>query len=93
MEFDISKYAKLAKIRLSEEERAKYQKDLEEILGHVDELKRVDTSKVEPMTGGTSLRNVFREDKESSDRAEFSPDFPVEENRLLKVPKVLDHGA
>ncbi|MEX2054039.1 MAG: Asp-tRNA(Asn)/Glu-tRNA(Gln) amidotransferase subunit GatC [Candidatus Colwellbacteria bacterium] len=93
MNFDIKKYAKLAKIKLSTEEEARYQKDLEEVLTHVDELRAVDTSKVEPMTGGTNLRNVFREDQRQELLEEFSVNFPAEENRLLKVPKVIDHEA
>lgn len=93
MEFDIKRYATLAKIKLSPAEQAKYQKDLEEILGHVEELKKIDTSKVEPMTGGTNLRNVFREDAKREHPEAFEPQFPSEENGLLKVPKVLDHDA
>lgn len=89
----MKRYAHLAKIRLSGEEELKYQKDLEEILGHVDELRRVDTPKVEPMTGGTDLRNVFRKDERGERVEEFSPNFPAQENGLLKVPKVIDHEA
>ena len=92
MEFDVRKYASLARIQLTEEERVKYQKDLEEILDHVTELTRVKTDGVAPMTGGTELRNVFREDV-VGERDVFSPVFPVEENGHLKVPKILDYEA
>jgi len=93
MEFDIKRYANLAKIKLSKEEEDRYQKDLEEILGHVDELKKVNTKGVEPMTGGTNLRNVFRSDAKRDTTEAFDLQFPVEENGLLKVPKVLDQDA
>ena len=92
MEFDIQKYASLARIRLTGEEQAKYQKDLEEILGHVAELTKVNTDGVEPMTGGTELRNVFRKDA-LTERDVFAPSFPQESNSHLKVPKILDYEA
>ena len=92
MEFDVHKYANLARIRLTDEEEVKYQKDLEEILGHVTELTKVETEGVEPMTGGTELRNVFREDT-LVEKDVFAPTFPQESNGHLKVPKILDYEA
>ncbi len=92
MEFDVRKYANLARIRLTDEEETKYQKDLEEILGYVEELTRVKTEGVEPMTGGTELRNVFREDI-PGEKDVFVPAFPEESNGHLKVPKILDYEA
>ncbi len=41
--------ADLANLKLSEEEVRKFQADLDEILVHVDRLKEIDTSNVEPM--------------------------------------------
>ena len=86
------KYATLARIRLTEEEQTRYQKDLEEILGHVAELTKVKTEGVEPMTGGTELRNVFREDA-PGEKDIFAPAFPEESKGHLKVPKILDYEA
>jgi len=92
MEFNVRKYADLARIKLTDEEQVKYQKDLEEILGHVDELTKVETDEVEPMTGGTELRNVFREDL-PIEKDVFAPTFSEESNGYLKVPKILDYEA
>ncbi len=92
MEFDVHKYANLARIQLTDEEQAKYQKDLEENLGYVTELTKVETEGVEPMTGGTELRNVFREDA-PGEKDVFAPIFPEESNGHLKVPKILDYEA
>ena len=41
--------ADLANLKLSEEEVRKFQADLDEILVHVDRLKEIDTSNVDPM--------------------------------------------
>lgn len=92
MEFNVRKYANLARIQLTDEEEAKYQKNLSEILDHVTELTKVNTDNVAPVTGGTDLRNVFREDTKQ-EKDIFDPTFPTEQNGYLKVPKILDYEA
>jgi len=89
VEFDIKKYANLARINLTKEEEERFQKDLEELLGHVDELKKVNVSSVEPMTGGTNLKNALKDDSPERDEL-FNTQFPSVQNGYLKVPKILD---
>jgi aspartyl-tRNA(Asn)/glutamyl-tRNA(Gln) amidotransferase subunit C len=48
-EEEVRYVADLANLKLSEEEVRKFQADLDEILIHVDRLKEIDTSNVEPM--------------------------------------------
>jgi aspartyl-tRNA(Asn)/glutamyl-tRNA(Gln) amidotransferase subunit C len=48
-EEEVRYVADLANLKLSEEEVRKFQADLDEILVHVDRLKEIDTSNVEPM--------------------------------------------
>ena len=92
MDFDIKKYAKLARIKLSKEEEDRFQKDLGEVLGHVEELKKVNVKNVEPMTGGTVLKNVLREDSpRDASAGDFEPGFPSQENNYVKVPKVFEN--
>ncbi|MBU2101675.1 Asp-tRNA(Asn)/Glu-tRNA(Gln) amidotransferase subunit GatC [Patescibacteria group bacterium] len=90
MDFDIKKYAHLARIKLSKKEEEVFQKDIEEILEHVAELEKVNVKNVLPMTGGTALKNIFREDKPSL-QEDFEPAFPNQEKGHLKVPKVFDN--
>lgn len=92
MEFDIKYFAKLARIKLTGEEEKRFTKDLGEILGHFKQLQEVDTSEVEPMTGGTELRNVFREDVPQEGRLERTgaEQFPEKKDDFLKVPKVFE---
>ena len=54
--------AKLARLRLSDDEVEKFSKELTSILGYIDMLKEVDTSTVQPTTNVTGLTNCFRED-------------------------------
>ena len=93
MDFDVKKYARLARIKLTPAESKKIDKDLEDILDHFKELEQVDTGKVKPMTGGTSLVNVFREDEAGSDnhKVEGGVDqFPESKDGYLKAPKVFE---
>lgn len=90
---DLEHLAELARIELHEHEKEKLLKDLEKILAHFEELKAVNTEGVIPVTGGTELTNVFREDELREER--FSPDrsvsaFPEKEGRHLRVPPVFE---
>jgi len=53
----------LAKLNLSDEEIAKFQKQLSSILEYVELLNEVDTAGVEPTAQTTGLKNVYQEDK------------------------------
>ena len=48
-EDEVRYVADLANLKLTEEEVRKFQGDLDEILVHIDRLKEIDTSQVEPM--------------------------------------------
>jgi len=56
--------SELARIKLKPEKEEKMLKDLERILEYFEELKAVNTEGVEPSTGGTNLKNIFRRDDE-----------------------------
>ena len=83
--------AGLARLELSAGEEEKFLKDLQKILDHFQELQILNTDGVQPMTGGTESKNVFRED--SATKSSLSPDrvveaFPEKEKHWLKVPPV-----
>jgi len=89
--------AKLARIKLTAKEEVKFKKDLTKVVKHFEELKQVDVEGVEPMNGGTELKNVLREDAVDLDKRTQAVDetgriigaFPEEDRGYLKVPKVL----
>ncbi len=62
---DVEHIARLARVELSEAEKIKFEKDLSDILAFVEKLSEVDTSQIEPLSGGTNLENVMREDEAS----------------------------
>lgn len=59
----ILKLEKLAKLKLSSEERAEIGVDLEKILSMIGKLEEIDTSGIEPLVYIHEEVNVFREDK------------------------------
>jgi len=82
--------AKLARIELEQKEEEKLLKDLEKILNYFEELKTLDTKDVAPMTGGTLLKNIFREDEEriNTNKGVGSEAFPEAQKGFLKIPPV-----
>lgn len=88
----IEKLAELARLDFTTPEKEKFVADLGNILSHFKELESLDTAGVKPMTGGTSARNVFREDAPLPDAFAGQKDiiaaFPEERAGYNKVPPV-----
>jgi aspartyl-tRNA(Asn)/glutamyl-tRNA(Gln) amidotransferase subunit C len=93
---ELEHLAKLARIELDPKEEEKLIRDLGAILKHFEELQTLDTSTVPPMTGGTDLRNVFREDGEengggeNTNRGAGVEAFPESKDGFLKIPPVFE---
>lgn len=89
---DLEHLAELARIDLKESDESKLQNDLAAILDYFKELQAVNTDGVEPMTGGTELKNAMREDELASsvedDTGKGAEAFPEKEDGYLKVPPV-----
>jgi len=92
MSFDIEKIAELARIRLRPEEKEKLKKDLESILGYVEQLKGLKTDNIEPTSHVMEIENVFRPDKVEPSNAidELIKKAPDHAGKFFKVPKVVD---
>ncbi len=88
----VRKVSKLAKIRINEQEEIKLIEELNNILGWVDELKKVDTEKIEPMLSVFNESMVMRKDEVYS---EISDDLvlknaPESKSGFFVVPKVVE---
>lgn len=84
--------ANLARIELDPREEEKLLKDLQKILDYFEELKTLDTKNVEPLTGGTRLKNVFRDDgeRENTNHGAGVEAFPETHDGFLKIPPVFE---
>ena len=87
--------AELANLRLTEDEVARMQKDLDEILTHVDKLNELDTNNVQPMSQvlyeqeeGSTLRDDVEQPPLSNEVA--LANAPLSGNGYFKVPKVIE---
>ena len=86
--------AHLARIRLTAEEAATYQSQMEQILTYVEQLNTVDVDGIEPTAHAEQLFDTYRDDKASSE-AQLSPEAvlgnaPAAAHGQIKMPKVVD---
>lgn len=89
---DVAYVAQLARLHLSDTERAQFQRQLENILSHVNELKEVDVSGVEPTAHAIPVKNVFRADepRASLDHDTVIANAPREKAGQFFVPKIIE---
>ena len=92
MKMDIEKVAKLARLHLSDDDKKRFESQLDQILTHIEQLNRVDTTGVEPTSHAIPIHNAFREDeiKPSFPREEVLGIAPAEEDGHFKVPRIIE---
>lgn len=81
-EKDIDNLANLARIALTAEEKLKFQRDLESILGYISELKDAPVSELLPTAEDYYLTNVMRSDDQAFIAGTHTDDI------LAEAPKV-----
>ena len=88
---DVEHVAKLARLRLTDEQLKQYQAQLSSILKHIDKLSELDVEGVEPMAHPSNISNRLDEDNpaDSLTQAEVLSIMPQIEGEYLAVPKVL----
>jgi len=89
---EVKHIAKLAKLKLTEEEVEKFQQQLSEVLEYMKVLNEVETGGVEPTAQVTGLENVFREDEvfPSLEPNEALSCAPAREGNFFKTGVVLE---
>jgi len=88
---DVEYVAGLAKLELSEKEKGKFQKELDNIIKYIDQLKEVNTEGIPPTSHVIPMENVLREDEvlKSLSQDEALANAPEKEDGYFKVPKVI----
>ena len=81
----------LAKLELSEEEKEAAKKDMADMLDYIDELNKLDTTGIEPMSHVFPVNNVFREDVivNGDGSKDTLSNAPVQKDGGFKVPKTI----
>jgi aspartyl-tRNA(Asn)/glutamyl-tRNA(Gln) amidotransferase subunit C len=84
--------AELARLSLTDEEKALYQEQLSAILDYAEKLQRVDASTVPPTATVLPLRNVMRADepRDSMSREDVLANAPQVQADSFRVQVVLD---
>ncbi len=88
---EMKKLAKLSRLELSDAELELHRAQFGPILGHIDQLRALDLSNVEPLTGVESLAGVLREDvvHPGLDREQAFRNAPSSEAGHFTIPKVI----
>ncbi len=91
---EVRKVAQLARLDVQEDELARLQAQLENILNYMSELNDVDVSALEPSCHSISLQAPLREDEPHLvpiPREAFLSQAPALADHGFKVPKVLEN--
>jgi aspartyl-tRNA(Asn)/glutamyl-tRNA(Gln) amidotransferase subunit C len=91
---EIERIAKLARLKLKEEEIEGFSKDLSSIVDYIDILNEVDVKGVEPLSYVHDIKNVMREDIRASQPQEVIDKLievaPDKEDGFVKVKTILN---
>ena len=86
---DVLHIAKLACLKLKEEEIEEYRKNLQDILNFANIVNGVNTENISETIGSTSNVNVFREDEVKTFEAALLQNAPEKQNNMFSIPKVI----
>jgi aspartyl-tRNA(Asn)/glutamyl-tRNA(Gln) amidotransferase subunit C len=89
---DVRRLARLARITIEAEESHAVLERLNGVLGLVDQMRRVDTRGIEPMSHAVDVSQRVRPDevREQDRRAAYQSVAPAVEEGLYLVPKVIE---
>ena len=91
-DLDVSNLARLARLGLTEGERALFAEQIQHLLGYINCLQKVDLTGVEPLTHVLQGENAWQEDQPG---VPFEPgkalqNAPQQREHQLVVPKVVE---
>ncbi|MGH2768393.1 MAG: Asp-tRNA(Asn)/Glu-tRNA(Gln) amidotransferase subunit GatC [Actinomycetota bacterium] len=92
---DVEHVARLARLALSEEEKATFEQQLGRILEHAARVTSLDTEGVPPTSHAIPLANVYRPDEPGVPRPPISQEealgaAPRPESGHFRVPRILE---
>lgn len=89
---DVLHIAKLARLKLADNELENYKKNLQEILDFADTINHVNTDDIGETIGINENCNVFRKDeiKQESNKDELLSNAPSQDEGMFRIPKVIN---
>lgn len=87
---EIAHIARLASLKLTEEEKDKFSEQLSDVLDYINQICEVDTSGVEPTYYPLPSSNILREDEVTNQdrRQDMLEQAPDKEDDQFKVPGI-----
>lgn len=91
-ELNIDHVAKLARIALTPEEKAKFSHQLADVLVHIEQLSKVDVGGVEPTAHAVAVYNVWQDDVAQPGLPVDAAlrNAPAQRENMIVVPKVVE---
>jgi aspartyl-tRNA(Asn)/glutamyl-tRNA(Gln) amidotransferase subunit C len=91
-QLDIDHIAKLARLALTPEEKARFAQQIGDVLHHIEQLAKVDVSGVEPTAHASPVFNVWQADAAQPGLAvaEALRNAPAQRDHMIVVPKVVE---
>lgn len=88
----VRRIARLARIHLDEAEVARFQQELNGIIGWIEQLNEVDVTDVEPLTGAAQMALKMREDvvTDGNIPEKVLANAPERAGDFFTVPKVVE---
>lgn len=91
-QLNIDHIAKLARLALTPEEKAKFAQQLGNVLHHIEQLAKVDVGGVEPSAHAAAVHNVWQEDiaRPGLPVEQALRNAPAQRDNMVAVPKVVE---
>ena len=88
---EVNKVAKLARLKLNDEQIENHANQIEKILDYINQLEKIDTTNVDCTTRAIEVVNVVRSDKKETfkNRDDILNLAPSREDDFFKVPKII----
>ena len=91
-DLDIDHIARLARLDLTPEEKAAFSAQLGDVLAHIEKLKQVDVTRVEPTAHGFPIYNIWQADEPGPTLTpeQALGNAPAQRDGMISVPKVVE---
>lgn len=89
---EVRKVARLANLKIADEELEVTAATLSDVLGHIAMLERLNTEEVVPTSHALEVENVFREDaaKDKFRKGTTLNNAPAKEQGYFSVPRIIE---
>lgn len=91
-ELDLDALSRLARLALTPEEKATFQRQIADLLRHIERLSQVDVAGVEPSAHAHPQDNIWQDDEVRPGLAPAAAlrNAPAQRDQMIAVPKVVE---